>query len=115
VEDEQPAEVQQTAHAVHLRLGDIELAHEQLKYAGGDRLLNLQPHGWPESPAQQLSLQSLEEVFRLVLVNVEIGVSGHSECMVLDDVHTREQLLQVRGDQVFERQEIVVADRDEAR
>src|SRR5699024_8942360 len=55
-----------------------------------------------ESAAEQLLLEGVEEVFRVVLLHFEILVPGHAEHVILDDVHPGEQVVEEVGDDVFD-------------
>ena len=71
----------------------------------GDRRGHLQPHRRAEPAPGQLPLQRLQQVLVAVLVDLELGVAGDPEQVVLDDLHAGEQLAQVGGDQLLHRQE----------
>ena len=49
-------------------------------------------------------LHRLEEVLGLV-VELEVGVAGDAERVVREDLHPREQRVEVRGDHLLERHE----------
>ena len=72
-----------------------------------------------EPAAGQLALQRLQEVLVAVLLDLHVGVAGDPEQVVRDDLQAGEELGQVRGDEVLERQErrrpAGRADRDEPR
>ena len=71
----------------------------------GDRVGDLQPDRRAEPAPGQLPLQRLQQVLVAVLVDLEVGVAGDPEQVVLDHLHAGEELAQVGGDQVLERQE----------
>ncbi len=99
---EQSGEVQRAGQRVDLGLADLQLPHQQVQYVPVDRLLDLQPHRRPEPAPHQLLLQRLEEVLRVVLLDLQVLVAGEAEGVVLQHLHPREQLLQVRGDDVLD-------------
>ena len=68
---------------------------------GGD----LQPDRRAEPAPGQLPLQGLQQVLVAVLVDLELGVAGDPEQVVLDDLHAGEELPEVGGDQLLDRQE----------
>ncbi len=96
-----------------LVLGDAELLDEQLEHLRRDGLLHLQAHGRAEAPPQQLLLQRLEKVLRVVLLDLEVLVAGDPERVDLEHVHAREEALEVLADDVLERDEPLVAERHE--
>ena len=76
---------------------------------------DLDAHDVAEAPPAQLVLDRLQQVVGLV-GDREVGVAGHAEDVVVDDLHAREQRVEVLGDQVLERHErVAVAGGDEAR
>ena len=66
---------------------------------------DLQPHRRAEAAPGQLALQRLQQVLVAVVVHLELGVAGDPEQVVLDDLHAGEELAQVGGDQLLDRQE----------
>ena len=76
---------------------------------------DLDAHDLAEAAAAQLVLDRAQQVVRLV-GDGEVGVARDPEDVVVDDLHAREELVQVLGDEVLERHERApVADRHEAR
>ena len=72
---------------------------------------DLDAHDLAEAPPAQLVLDRAHEVVGLV-GDREVGVAGDAEDRVVDDLHAREQDVEVLGDQVLERDErAAVADR----
>jgi hypothetical protein len=59
--------------------------------------------GRAEPTAQQLLLERLDEVLGLVLLDLDVLVARHAEDVVLDDLHAGEEVLEVVGDEVLER------------
>ena len=95
-----------------LAVGDLELAHEQLEHVRVDR--SPRPRGGPAARtggACSSLLERLEQVLGVVLLDLEVLVAGDPERVVLEDLHAREELVEVRGDDVLERDEALVADR----
>ena len=64
------------------------------------------PHDLAEAAAAQLVLDRLQQVVGLV-GDREVGVAGDAEDVVVDDLHAREQRVEVVGDHVLERDERV--------
>ena len=98
---------------------DLDLVDaEPLDQPGAQRRLHaradLEPDDLAEAPAAQLVLDRLQQVVGLV-GDLEVGVAGDPEEVVAEDVHAREQRVEVRGDDVLERDEGVLGDLDEAR
>ena len=78
------------------------------------RLLDLEPHRRAEAAPLQLLLERLEEVLRVVLLDLEVLVAGDPEGVGGQHVHAGEELLEVLADDVLDRHEALVADPDEA-
>ena len=102
---EQAAEVERRGQAVDLLLGDVELLHEQAERDVVHVVGDLEPDRRAEAAAQQLLLERLDEVLGLVLVDLDVLVAGDAELVVLEDLHAREQVAEVVGDEVLERDE----------
>ncbi len=71
----------------------------------GDGGGHLQPDRRTEPAPGQLPFQGLQQILVPVVVDLELGVAGDPEQVVLDDLHTREQLAEMGRDQLLERQE----------
>ena len=108
----QVGEVQHALDLVHLALLHLEPLHEPLAHVGVHRGADLQPDHLAEAPAAELLLHGLEQVIGLVR-DREVGVARHAEHGVVEDLHAREQLVEVAGDHVLERHERPAADGDE--
>ena len=110
----QIAEVEHPLHVVDLQLVDVE----PFDQAGAQRRVDagpdLEPHDLAEAPPPQLVLDRLQQVVRLV-GDLEVRVARDPEQVVADDLHPREERVQVRGDDVLERDERVLRDLDEPR
>ncbi len=60
----------------------------------------------PNRRAHQLALERVQQVLDLVLLlDLDVLVAGDAERVLLDDLHAGEQLVEVRGDDVLERDE----------
>ncbi len=93
----QIAEVEQTLDVVDLDLVDVEpidQARPQRRVHPG---AHLEPHDLAEPPAPQLVLDRLQQVVGLV-GDLEVGVARHPEQVVADDLHPREQRVEMAGD-----------------
>ena len=64
------------------------------------------PHDLAEAAAAQLGLDGLEQVVGLV-GDLEVGVARDAEHAAVDDLHAREQRVEVGGDDLLERDERV--------
>ena len=115
VEGPQPGEVERPGQAEDLRLAHIELIHEQLEHVRVDRTLDLEADGRPEAASRELALECLEEILGVVLLHLDVFVARHAEGVVLEDVHAREELVEVCSDDRFELDEALGPDRDETR
>ena len=65
---------------------------------------DLDAHDLAEAPPAQLVLDGLQQVVGLV-GDLEVGVARDAEDVVVEDLHAREQLVEVRGDDLLERDE----------
>ena len=80
-----------------------ELANEEIPDGLREGGIHLHPDRPAlAAPAPELGLDGREEVLRLALDQVEVGVAGDPESMVIDQLHTREEGLQVEGDQLLQ-------------
>ena len=70
-------------------------------------LLDLEAHGATEAAAAQLHLDGGEQVVGLLLLERQVGVAGDPERAVLVELHAGEQLGELRGDHLLERDEAV--------
>ena len=100
---EEPAEVERRRQAEDLLLGDVELAHEQAERDVVHVVGDLEPDGRAEPAAQQLLLERLDEVLGLVLLDLDVLVARDAEHVVLEDLHAGEEVAEVVGDEVLER------------
>ena len=97
-------EVEQAVDLVDLALLDLQRVHELLAQRRAHAGADLQAHGLAEAPPAQLGLDGGEQVVGLV-GDLEVGVARHPERAVLDDLHAREERVEVLGDQVLHRHE----------
>ena len=109
VEVEQPLDLEQLA------LLDLQRVHQRLAQAPAHAGADLDPDDLAEAPPAQLLLDRPQQVVGVV-VDGEVGVARDPEDVDVDDLHAREERVEVPGDQTLERHERApVADRDEAR
>ena len=66
------------------------------------RALDLEPHDLAEAALAQLLLDRHQQVGRLFLLDREVGVAGDAEEVVLDDLHAREEGVEVGRDDLLE-------------
>ncbi len=117
VQLEQVGEVDRPLDVVDLALLDLQRADDLLAQDRVDPAVDLDPHDLAEAAAAQLGLDGLEQVVGLV-GDLEVGVARDPEDAVVDDLHAREQRVEVAGDDLLERHEdvlVAVGDLDEAR
>ena len=95
--------------------GDGELARQHVEDVVGHRRVDFEANGNTElRAAVQHRLDRLEEVLGLV-VELEVGVSGHPEGVVRQHLHPGEQPVEMRGDHLLEGDEaLAIGERDEA-
>ena len=100
----QRRQVEQPRHLDDVTGVHVEFAQQQFQHALGHVVGDLESHRRTEPPARQFPFQRLQQVLVAVLFNLVVGVAGDAESVMLDDVHTREQHRQERGDQLLHRQ-----------
>ena len=66
------------------------------------RALHLEAHDLAEASLAQLLLDGQQQVVRLVLLDREVGVARDPEQVVLEDLHAREQDVQVGRDDLLQ-------------
>ncbi len=98
-------QIEQTRQLYHVGRIDIELTQEQFEHVLGHVVGNLEAHGRTEAAAREFAFEGLQQIFVAVLLDVEIRITGDSERVMLDDLHSGEQNVEVRSDQLFEREE----------
>ena len=101
----QRRQVEQPGHLDDVAGVDVELAQQQLEHVLGHVVGDLEAHRRAEPAAGQLAFQRLQQVLVAVLLDLEVGVAGDPEGVVLDDLHAGEQHRQERRDQLLHRQE----------
>ena len=110
----QVVEPEQAGLLVDLALLELQRLDQHPAQAGVHVGSDLEPDHLAEAAAADLLLDRLEEVVGLV-GDVVVGVPGHPEEGVVDDLHPREEIVEVRRDHLLERHEgEPVADREEA-
>ncbi len=80
---------------VDLALLDAQRPGELLAQLGVHAGRDLDADRLAEAPAAQLGLDGLQQVVGLV-GDLEVGVARHAEVAVVEDLHAREQVGQVR-------------------
>ena len=87
----QPGQVEHPADFVAVGFAQAETAQQQGAGRRRHRPLDLEPDGRAEPSSPELLLDRQQEVVRLVLLDLEVGVAGDPEEVVLLDLHAREQ------------------------
>ena len=112
---EQPTQVQWARHVEDFSLADVQLADQQLEHPRVDVVLDLEPDRWAADLAtQQLFFQSEQQILCVVFLDLDVFVAGHSEGVVLHDLHAAEELIEVVRDHVLQRDVPPLGQRDEA-
>ena len=104
------AQVERSGEAHDLVGAHPELGREQLQHLVGDGGLDLEAHRRTELATQQLLLEGLEQVLRVVLLDLEVLVARLAERVVREDLHAGEQQVQVGRHGVLEREVALRAD-----
>ena len=82
------------------------------RHAGGD----LETHDRREAALPEPALDHGEEIVGLLLFDRRVGISGHAEELAAQDLHTREEQIQLAGDHALQRDEgVAILELDEAR
>ena len=111
-------EARQVEHApdlVAVVLAEADAPQQDLAGRRWHRPLDLEADGLAESPPAKLLLDRHEEIVGLVLLEREVGVARHPEQVVLEDIHPREQHVEVRLDDLVDQDEVIRLDFDEPR
>ena len=82
--------------------GDSKLCDQKLERDRVHVIRDFQANRGPESPAQQLALESLDQILRFVFVDFDVLVAGDPEFVVLEDLHAGEELTHVLGNEVLD-------------
>ncbi len=111
----QPGQVEHPADVVAVGLAEAQPAEQQRARRRRHRALDLEPDGGAEATPAELLLDRQEEVVGLVLLDLEVGVAGHPEEVVLVDLHAGEQRVEVGLDDLVEQDEAGRLDLEQAR
>ena len=112
----EPPEVQRRSGRIHVLGFQLQLAHQQLTHFVRCPRVHLQTHRERRAAALlQDGLHRLEEVLGLLSLELVVRVAREAERMVRDDVHLREEIRQMGGDDLFQGNEpLSVRQRHEA-
>ena len=111
----QGGEVEHAGDLVAVLGFEAEPALQQGARGGRHRPLHLEPDRLAEAASPELLLDRHQEVVGLVLLDREVGVAGDAEQVRLDDLHAREQVLEIGLDDLVDRHEVVGLDFEQAR
>ena len=100
----QRAHVEQAVDGVDFLLGDPQQADQLVAQRRRAVGAELDAHDLPEAAAAQLVLDRLQQVGGIV-GDLQVGVAGDAEEVVVDDLHPREKRAQVVGDHFLQRHE----------
>ena len=92
---------------------EVELTHEQFEHLGADVVRDLEAHRLVEATPTKLHLDRFEEVFGLLFFEGEVGVAADPERRPVLDDHADEQAVELRRDQLLDRQVAAGRDRHE--
>ena len=101
----QRGEIEQPRHLDDVAGMHVEFTQQQLQHVLGHVVGHLEAHRRSEPSTGQLPLERLQQILVAIFVDLEIGVAGYAECVVLNDFHARKQRRQEGRDQLFRRQE----------
>ena len=109
-------EVQHRRDAVDVALGKFELGQKERDHVRRHVGRDLEAHRPAEAPAAEFDLDRFEQVLVLGVVEVQVRVARHTEREARTDPHAGEQVGEIRGDDLLDRNEaIAAAERDEPR
>ena len=97
---------QRRRRRVDVFIVDLQLLEQLAADAIGDADVDLQPHARAEPAPAHLAVDDRQQVVRLLLQDVDVHVARDAERVAAEDLHAREQIVEVRGDQLLERQEV---------
>jgi hypothetical protein len=111
------AEVRERVELVLVLAAQLEVLAQQRAHVLRHRALDLEPH---RSIQAQAALEALgdrfEQIVGFALVELEVGVERHAERVVLEDAHAGKERVELRADQLLDRQQrLAVPERHEAR
>ena len=101
------AEIEQPFDVVDLDLVDPEPVDQPAAQGRIHPRADFEAHDFAKAPAPQLILDRLQQVIGLIGY-LEVRVPGDAEQVVADDLHPGEQLVEVCGDHILERDEHVL-------
>ena len=84
---------------------DLKLAGEQVDEVRGHPAVHLEADGRRESAPTQLRFQRAEKVLGRVVVQLEVAGAGDPEWIEGQDLHPREEGVEVGRDDILERHE----------
>ena len=94
---------------VEVVLLDLQLGEEELADALRRVWVNLQAHHRAELPSADLAVDGDQEVVRLLLHDLHVHVPGDPEREDAEDLHAREERIEVGGDERLQREELTGA------
>ena len=113
VDHEQAGEIDERAVVGDVLVGEVELFEQHAEHVLGHAGLDLDAHRLAEPAAAELHLHRFEEVVGLLFFEREVGVAGDPEDQVLVEHHPREQVGELRRDDLFDGDHAVVAHGEE--
>ena len=87
----QRRQVEQSGYLDDVAGVDVELAQQQLEHVLGHVVGDLEPHRRTEPPSRQFAFERLQQILVAVLFDLEVGVAGDPEGVVLHDLEAGEQ------------------------
>ena len=79
---------------------------DELPHGGGTAAVHFEANGRAEAPPADVLRDGAQQVGGFVLADLHVGVARHAEGGRAADLHTREELRQVRLDEMFEEEEV---------
>ena len=113
VQAPEAAEIERSSDRVDVLAGELELAHEQLLDLLRHGVVDLEAyHLRRAAAAAQVLLDGGAQVLGLLLLERRVGVARHPERVLADHAHAREEAIEVRGDDLFHRDETLAVRHD---
>ncbi len=97
----QTAQPQRAAGRIHVVGVDLQVAHQDFAHISRHVVVDLQPHGAAEVALAQIVFHHQQQVVGLFLLQLHVAVARHAKRVGGDDLHAREEPVEIGGDDLF--------------